>query len=207
MQRFEIINLLITKYKLKNYLEIGVYRGQNIREIIAEHKDGVDPGSEGQMVPEVNYPVTSDEFFSFIRDYPEIMYDIIFIDGMHEHKQVYKDFTNAYRHLKPNGIIVLHDCNPLEYEYTTIPRQTGIWHGDVYKAVMDIRTNYPNNCFYTVDSDCGCGIFYKGEIETDRPNKEDLQKAKNDWNFFNENRKNLLSLISDQEFKNKILSL
>ena len=34
MYRFEIINHLIKENNFVNYLEIGVYRGQNIREII-----------------------------------------------------------------------------------------------------------------------------------------------------------------------------
>ena len=60
MRRFEIINTFIKNNNFVNYLEIGVFRGQNIREIIAEHKDGVDPTTElGQTIPEINYPITS----------------------------------------------------------------------------------------------------------------------------------------------------
>ena len=57
---------LFDKYNLVNYLEIGVFKGENIREIKAAHKDGVDPGAEGYTSPEVNYPMTSDDFFELI---------------------------------------------------------------------------------------------------------------------------------------------
>jgi len=35
IKRFDIINYLIEKYKLVNYLEIGVFQGENIRKIKA----------------------------------------------------------------------------------------------------------------------------------------------------------------------------
>jgi hypothetical protein len=93
MQRFDIINYFIDKFNFVNYLEIGVYRGENIRKIKAIHKDGVDPGVEGEMVPEVNYRMTSDDFFELIKDHEDIKYDIIFIDGLHHSDQVDKDIV------------------------------------------------------------------------------------------------------------------
>jgi hypothetical protein len=98
IQRYHIINYLIEKYKLVNYLEIGVFKGENIREIKAIHKDGVDPGSEGYVIPEVNYPMTSDAFFELIKEHDDIKYDIILIDGLHHADQVEKDIQNALNH-------------------------------------------------------------------------------------------------------------
>jgi hypothetical protein len=95
VKRFDIINYLIEKYKLINYLEIGVFKGENIREVKALHKDGVDPGSEGYTPPEVNYPMTSDDFFDVLKGHDEIKYDIIFIDGLHHADQVEKDIKNS----------------------------------------------------------------------------------------------------------------
>ena len=54
MERFDVINYFIVKYNFKKYLEIGVFRGDTIRRVKAVHKDGVDPGVEGETVPEVN---------------------------------------------------------------------------------------------------------------------------------------------------------
>ena len=79
IKRYNLINYLIENYKLINYLEIGVFTGENIREIKAPYKDGVDPGHEGIVAPEVTYPMTSDEFFNLIKDHPEIKYDLIFM--------------------------------------------------------------------------------------------------------------------------------
>ena len=63
MKRFEIINKFIKERDYKNYLEIGVYTGQCMREVVAEKKTGVDPGSEGHIAEEVTHPMTSDDFF------------------------------------------------------------------------------------------------------------------------------------------------
>jgi hypothetical protein len=87
IKRYDIINYLINKNQLINYLEIGVFKGENIREVKELHKDGVDPGAEGYTPPEVNYPMTSDDFFELIKDNNEIdeadcyMYGLMLGDG------------------------------------------------------------------------------------------------------------------------------
>ena len=40
VHRYDIINYLAKKHHFVNYLEIGVYQGQNIRKVEIEHKDG-----------------------------------------------------------------------------------------------------------------------------------------------------------------------
>ena len=122
IQRYELLNHLVDTYDVVNYLEIGVFTGECISNVKAEHKDGVDPGHEGIVHPKVNYPVTSDEFFEFIKGH-DIKYDLIFIDGLHHYGQVKKDIENSLKHLQPNGIIMMHDCNPLTYESQLVPRQ------------------------------------------------------------------------------------
>jgi hypothetical protein len=200
MYRFEIINHFIEKFNFVNYLEIGVYKGENIRKIKAAHKDGVDPTTElGRSIPEINYPITSDEFFDLIKEH-DIKYDIIFIDGLHHSNQVDKDIDNALNHLVDNGVIVLHDCNPSKEEYTLVPRQTGIWHGDVYKSVLNFRIKYPFKLI-TVDDDCGCGVIFNNVNEDNLCPKNELEQALNSWEHFDKNRTKLLNLISPDDFK------
>ena len=99
LQRWDLMNYLIEKYKLVNYLEIGVNDGLCIRQIKAEHKDGVDPypGSEigGAIVPEINYPISSDDFFLLLKGH-DVKYDMIFIDGLHHADQVDKEIGRAH---------------------------------------------------------------------------------------------------------------
>jgi hypothetical protein len=198
IQRYHIINYLIEKYKLVNYLEIGVFKGENIREIKAVHKDGVDPGAEGYVVPEVNYPMTSDAFFELIKGHDDIKYDIIFIDGLHHADQVEKDIQNSLNHLVLNGFIVMHDCNPTSYETQLIPRQTIAWTGDVWKTFANFKMNNKNFPCYVIDTDFGVGIIQNVGI------KSIFNNNNIHWDQLNENRKEVLNLITWEEFKTKI---
>jgi len=195
IKRFDIINYLIEKYKLINYLEIGVFQGENIRKIKASHKDGVDPGHEGYVVPEVNYPMTSDDFFDLLKGHEDIKYDIIFIDGLHHADQVEKDIKNSLNHIINGGFIVLHDCNPVSYEAQLIPRQTIAWNGDVWKAFVDFKAHYPKMECSVIDTDFGVGVIKVGEQVVT------LQDNIWTWEHFNNNRKELLNLITWNEFK------
>jgi hypothetical protein len=202
-QRWELMNYLIEKYKLINYLEIGVNDGLCIRQIIAEHKDGVDPypGSEigGAIVPEINYPISSDDFFKLIKN-ADIKYDMIFIDGLHHSDQVDKDVQNSLNHITDDGFIILHDCNPLVYEMQIVPRVTGLWNGDVWKSITRLRCTEPNLEVMVVDMDWGVGVVKKGnQIIYD---KAPLDKCLT-WEYFDEYRIELNNLITVNEFYNK----
>jgi hypothetical protein len=195
IKRYDIINYLIEKYKLVNYLEIGVFQGENIRKVKAFHKDGVDPGHEGYVVPEVNYPMTSDDFFDLLKGHEDIKYDIIFIDGLHHTDQVKKDIRNSLNHIVEGGFILLHDCNPVSYEAQLVPRQTIAWNGDVWEAFVDFKAHYPKMKCSVIDTDFGVGVIKIGERLCT------LQANIWDWDYFNSNRKQLLNLITWDEFK------
>lgn len=195
IQRYHIINYLIEKYKLINYLEIGVFKGENIREIKALHKDGVDPGAEGYTPPEVNYPMTSDDFFELLKGHEDIKYDIIFIDGLHHSNQVTKDIINSLNHLVDNGFIIMHDCNPVSYEAQKIPRETTAWNGDTWKSFVNFKIHNPDFKCCVVDTDFGVGVIQKIS------NNYSIEIKDWEYESFDSNRKQLLNLISWDEFK------
>jgi len=199
-KRWDIINYLIEQNNYINYLEIGVNDALCIRQINALHKDGVDPhpGSEvgGGIYPEINYPISSDSFFELISGH-DIKYDIIFIDGLHHSEQVDKDIQNSLNHITPEGTIILHDCNPPEYETQLVPRQTGIWNGDVWKSVVKLRYNNPNLRINVVDTDWGIGILQFGKQKL--YDKVSLEQSLN-YFYFDKNREELLNIISVDEF-------
>jgi hypothetical protein len=196
IKRYDIINYLIEKHNLVNYLEIGVFKGENIREVKAPHKDGVDPGSEGVVPPEVNYHMTSNEFFDLIKGHEDIKYDIIFIDGLHEYSQVKKDIENSLKHLQPKGFIVMHDCNPVSHDAQLPNRQTVAWNGDVWKAFVEFKQN---NLFYeccVIDTDFGVGVIKNNVNPIYSTPLIDM-----DYQTFDNNRKRLLNLVTWDEFK------
>ena len=201
-KRYDLINFLINEYDFKDYLEIGVNDGSCIRKINIENKDGVDPSPNseigfGDPVPEINYQITSDEFFN---NYAYKKYDIIFIDGLHHSDQVDKDIQNSLKYLNDGGFILLHDCNPPEYEVQLVPRQTGIWNGDVWKSIVKLRCTDPSLEINVVDTDWGVGVIRRGnsEIYTKNNLNECLE-----WDYLDLNRDELLNIISVDEFYNK----
>jgi hypothetical protein len=203
VKRWDLINYLIQENNYINYLEIGVNDALCIRQIKAPHKDGIDPypGSEvgGGYFPEINYPISSDKFFELIEEH-DIKYDIIFIDGLHHSEQVDKDVANSLNHLMPNGTIVMHDCNPPEYEIQLVPRQTGIWNGDVWKSIVKLRCTNPNLQINVVDTDWGVGVLQFGSQEI--YSKDNLEKCL-DYFYMNDHREELLNIISVDEFYKK----
>jgi hypothetical protein len=197
LHRYEIINQLIRKFNYVNYLEIGVNDGTCIRNVIAKHKDGVDPGIETINPPEVNYPITSDDFFSLINGH-DIKYDIIFIDGLHHDYQVYKDIRNSLNHITDNGTIVCHDMNPL-FEITQ--RKTGVvrtWNGDCWKAWVQLRSELKDYSMEVVNTDHGVGIIRKGTQNLLEPQHLYTNLT---YDYLERDRNYILNLISVDQFK------
>jgi hypothetical protein len=205
--RTDLLNHLADKYNLQTYLEIGVQNPAiNFDKIKIRAKQSVDPDPNARAI----WCETSDDFFEHWKpvvtidvttkdsEQPEYIssdrrFDLIFIDGLHTAEQVKKDFENALKILSPDGFIVLHDCNPEKEEHTIVPRPTerGHWNGDVYKFAFAF---YESPHVFTVDIDNGCMVIQ---------NKVGLRWNGVDylnWDFFDENRKELLNLISWDEF-------
>jgi hypothetical protein len=144
--------------------------------------------------------MTSDEFFKSIEN-KNVLYDFVFIDGLHHTEQVDKDIINSLRHLSPNGFIMLHDSSPATYEAQLVPRIQSEWNGDVWKSIVKLRCTNPNLEIFTVDTDYGCAILKRGSQKLYE--KAPLSATLN-WNYFCANRKELLNLISVEEFNAKM---
>lgn len=196
--RAEIINALIKKNNYKSYLEIGVNTpaqpGWSHGAIEIELKHGVDPAPDIKAT----FPVTSDEFFE---KHIKQKYDIVFVDGDHIFEQAYRDIINSLQWLKDNGTIVVHDCNPTKEITQRRIRASNVWHGDVWKAILKLRMERSDIEIYTVSTDEGCGIIRKGRQELFRVGEYagDIYT----YDFFNRHRKNILNLITVDEFKTR----
>jgi hypothetical protein len=203
LRRWDLINYLIDNYQIVNYLEIGVHEGVCINKIKAPHKDGVDPHAwsetRGAMISEINYPVSSDEFFQLIEG-RELRYGLIFIDGLHHAEQVDKDIQNALAHIVDDGFIILHDCNPPEYSMQIVPRATELWNGDVWKSIARLRCTEPNLDICVVDTDFGIGIIRRGRQEL--YSKASLEECLT-YPYFDSHREELMNLISVDDFYKK----
>ena len=152
MKRYDIINHFIDSRNYQSFLEIGTEWGETFRNVHAVNKVSVDPNP----LTKPTFVMTSDDFFATHND----TYDIIFIDGLHEHNQAYRDIQNALSHLNEGGVIVVHDCLPTTERMQEYPQSpfNYVWTGDVWKAFTFARTQLPYE-LYTLDTDYGCGII------------------------------------------------
>jgi len=203
MKKEQILNTLIARNGFSNYLEIGIQAGDCFSQIKCENKTGVDPNPKYRN-SDIKI-MTSDDYFESIDKNDK--YDLIFIDGLHLEEQVDKDIKNSLNHLAAKGLIVMHDCLPATvhdvrenyYDFST-PSKTH-WNGTVYKSVIKLRYNNPNVYLYTVNTDEGCGVINPRKSQKvfskEGISCEDLL---NDFELFHLHKKEILNLITPDEF-------
>ena len=140
----------------ERYLEIGVHEGHSLSFVRPGTRVvGVDPEPKVETPPDntVIVPTTSDDFFAD----PELVgllggpIDLAFVDGLHLHEQTLRDVANVERHSHPDGIIMIHDCLPIDAKTASRDRTTVVWSGDVWKVVVALRRHRPDLTVTTVD--------------------------------------------------------
>jgi hypothetical protein len=199
MHRIELINYYLSKKDFKKYLEIGVYKGHSYNGVIATIKDSVDPDETTLAA----YHLTSDDFFEKIAPTLDYKYDVIFIDGLHHTEQVDKDIENSLKYLEDDGIIILHDCNPESEPRQRVPVDFDIWehgwNGDVWKSVFKFRLNnsYRKYKVFVIDADEGLGVIKNNRLGNEFTFE---MPEKLNYDFLNANRKDILNLITPEEF-------
>jgi hypothetical protein len=182
MNRVEVIKKIIEKNKAKTYLEIGVEFGTVFSKIKAKRKIAVDPelkiswkkkiGDLPSIFSARYFNMTSDEFF----DQQAVMFaqkkiDVAFVDGLHVYSQSLKDIENCLKHLNEKGIIIVHDCSPKNEFSAASSREISVkagekkWNGDVWKAIVCLRSTRSDLTIFILDCDYGLGIIRKGQPE------------------------------------------
>ncbi len=224
MTRIEVLNTIIKKNNVKNYLEIGVNRGKCLFNIKGpEKRFAVDPFfnfnlwkkfkasvKNHENLKNEYFEVTSDDFFNTNEALlKKNILDLTFIDGLHTYKQSLNDTLNTLKFLSNKGIIVLHDCNPLDalaaYPAISIDDARkdlkdhkdwkNIWNGDVWKTIVHIRKNHPELTAFVLDTDHGLGFVYKkhrNELPAVFNSFTTIEDV--DYSFFEANRNELIDL-------------
>lgn len=129
----DLISYLVNIYKPKNYLELGLGYGEtfNLIKPLVDRAVGVDINPPHSVEGEI-YTGTTNDFFNECK----IMFDFIFIDADHKYESVKTDFFNAIKYLKPQGLLCLHDTDPINNSLLDFTQC-----GDAYRLVSDIEKN------------------------------------------------------------------
>lgn len=157
---------LVAKRGTRNYLEIGVHFGDTLARIACDTAIGVDPG----FILDKNvalgkrrlflYQQTSDRFFAD-NDVRALLgggVDLAFLDGLHQFEYLLRDFYNTEAASHRDGLILMHDCMPLNLEMTTRDGNAqrddalkAMWTGDVWKVVPILKKYRPDLDVVLVD--------------------------------------------------------
>jgi hypothetical protein len=176
------------------YLEIGVSRGVTFRRIAAAEKIAVDPAfklsarsrrlADAKARATHYFEMTSDAFFANEATFLQQRgIDVALIDGLHTYQQLVRDVENTLRYLRDDGVIFLHDCNPanasIAFPATSYAdyraqhpwrdllwARRPLWSGDVWKAIVQLRSTRHDLRIAVLNCDCGVGIIRKGLPES-----------------------------------------
>lgn len=181
--RSNLINWVIDSKKYNTYLEIGLGDEINFNNIVIKNKTGIDIEKKKSKD---TIKISSNDFFKNNSK----KYDCIFIDGDHTEAQFLKDVENSLEALSDNGIILVHDINPWSEEVQRVPRETKAWTGDVWRGWVKLRRRSDINLF-AIQAESGIGIIQKQKnlspLNIEMPDVID-------WEFFDQNRVELLNL-------------
>jgi len=184
VSRIEVIQRVINVLRGRTYLEIGVSDGACFCSLEASKKIGVDPippsASVALQTEESSasyFELSSDAFFE--QHAPNILtggLDVVFIDGLHTYDQSYRDTINSLKYLNPGGLILLHDCLPRSELQARVARNfedaarlnegtdwNREWLGDVWKAILRLRSQHSDIQTCVLNCDYGIGIVYKAK--------------------------------------------
>lgn len=184
MNRIKAVQQALNGRSSRVYVEIGVSRGSAFRRITAQEKIAVDPEfklsararrrADAKARVTHYFEMTSDAFFAeqatLLKDRG---IDVALIDGLHTYGQVVADIENTLRYLRDDGVIFLHDCNPTRAsvacpadsyaDFRARNRWWEIdWSGDVWKAIVYLRSTRQDLQVAVLDCDWGVGVVRKG---------------------------------------------
>ena len=227
------INTIKKRKKEVNYLEIGVETGFCFFMVKANRKLAVDPEFTIKITTKIKayirnpynfnnsyFELTSDDFFEQQQDYLKKIggLDVVFIDGLHLSEQVIKDINNALKNLNDGGFILLHDCSPatetsairahhkFEVYRMNLPDYNGIWNGDVWKAIVELRATRKDINVKVFDTDQGIGMVTKETPEnTIQLSEKELGALS--YEDLDQNRASFLNLKSPAEFSKYVTEM
>ncbi len=138
----------------------------------------------------------------------------MFVDPFHTYASSLRDIVYGLLLTKPDGMVLIHDCDPPRAEIASPEFQDGEWCGVTYAAYLDVVLFAGALYYVTVDADYGCGIISKRPRAElfGNPNQADAALAaawrkvrlSKKYPYFAKSRTRLLQLISPDELTTRL---
>jgi hypothetical protein len=149
VKHHEFLEAVHDVYRPRNYLEIGVDRGQSLA-LSRVPSIAIDPAFK--ITSELHCDLllakeTSEEFFSRrdpVGHFREKAIDLAFIDGLHLFEVALLDFRNVERFATPTSVVILDDVLPRSVDEAARQRHTKMWTGDVFKVALVLERHRPD---------------------------------------------------------------
>jgi hypothetical protein len=159
------LNSLSNICKAESYLEIGVYAGATFNQVKVRRKVAVDPkfafDFRAYQSNDIQFfEVESDEFFAKHAQ-PGLKFDLIYLDGLHEFEQTFRDLLNCLSFVHERSLILIDDTLPKHYAAAQKHKSDNLlirkvfdvydnsWMGDVYRIVPAIHDFLPMYSYFT----------------------------------------------------------
>ncbi len=140
-------------------------------------------------------------------------FDLVFVDSWHAYETSLRDLVFGLQLIKQNGLLLVHDCSPPTPESAEPENRPGEWCGVTYAAFLDLVLPAENLPYATVDSDYGCAMISKhprlsslvgGPPDAELVSQWHSLDLNSKYPFFDSHRKELLRLISVDEFRHHL---
>lgn len=221
MRKYEIARLLGKKFGYSSYFEIctpttgltysSVDKEQFPRRVRVMYLRP-DKFSDGDQIDFSVEHENGEELYEKLMRSGE-KFDVVFVDPYHTYTESLRDLVYGLHLVKPNGIVLVHDCFPPN-EFSASPSFiSGEWCGLTFVAFLDIVLFNPEFQYFTINSDYGCGVIYKAGQVSQFPlaskNSELIRQwrmlgLEEKYQFFEKHYQELLNLISPEEFQNRL---
>ena len=154
---FKVLARVHAQVRPATYLEVGVSRGESLKLVGPDTLAlGIDPEPRVGFALSANQKVfaqTSDDFFAR-SDVPALLggmpLDMAFIDGMHHFEYALRDFVNIEPLCRPDSLIFIHDCYPIDARSAARDQTTGFWSGDIWRVIVLLKKFRPDLSIHTI---------------------------------------------------------
>jgi hypothetical protein len=202
------VNRALARYERPTtYVEIGVREGDSFRLAQADSKIGIDPErmpSMSSLRPgEQFFELTSDEFFAeqAAAVLSPASVHVALVDGLHEFRQVLSDLLHLEPYMRPDGVVIVDDCNPRSVERASETPIGGAWNGDVWKLQPYLLEQRPDLSVATLDADEGVGVISGFGTSPPPPDPAAVERSKSlPYEHLARDRTAVLNLVPPSAF-------